>query len=110
MDFEFHPFGQPGGGSEAGEAHGFGGIHGPAGVGQQQVFILIDEFQNVGKGIPLAAQVRAAQGDGDDFRAAGRQGLAHGFQGRKFSRAEKQTGTELAAGDDQWGHGRWTLE
>ena len=55
MDFEFHPLRQSGGGGEAGEAHGFLGVHRAAGVGEQQVFFRIDEFEDVGEGIALSA-------------------------------------------------------
>ena len=67
MDLELDPLGQAGGGGEAGEAHGFLGVHRAAGVGQEQVFLRIDEFEDVGEGIVFAGQVRAAQGDGDDL-------------------------------------------
>ena len=35
MNFEFHPLGKSGGGGKAGEADGFLGIHGTAGVREE---------------------------------------------------------------------------
>ena len=80
MDFELHPLRQSGGDSEAREADGFLGIHRAAGVGQKQIFFRVNEFQDVRERVFLAAQVRAAQGDGDHFRAAGGERIAHGFR------------------------------
>jgi hypothetical protein len=95
VDFEFHPLGQAGGGGEAGEAHGFLGVHRAAGVGQEQVFFRVDEFEDVGVGVAGAAEVGAAQGDGDDLRAAGGERVAHGFVGREFPGAEEQAGMKV---------------
>ncbi len=101
MYFQFDPFGETGGDGEAGEADGFPGVHGAAGVGEEEVFLGIDKFEDVGKGIALAGEVGAAQGDGDHFGAAGGQGVAHGFGRGKFARAQDEAGTKLAAGNHQ---------
>ena len=101
MDFELHPFGQAGGGGEAREADGLLGVHRAAGVGQQQIFFRVNEFQDVGERIALAAQIGAAQGDGDQFRAAGGQRVAHGFRRREFARAQDEARPERPSGNDQ---------
>jgi len=106
MDFKFHPFRQTGGGGEAREANGFLGIQRTAGVGQQQKFFWINEFQDVGERIALAGQIGAAEGDGDHFRAAGGKSVAHGFRRRKFSGAHDEPRPENPPGDDQWLAGR----
>ncbi len=102
MDFKFHPFRQTGGGSQTRETDGFIGIQRAAGVGQEQIFFGVNEFQNVRERIVFAAQIGTAQGDGDHFRAAGGERVAHGFRRRKFSRAHDQARAELPPGDDQW--------
>ena len=101
MNFEFHPFGQTRGGGQAREADGFLGVHGAAGVGQEEVTLGVDEFENVREGILLSAQVGAAQGDGDQFRAAGGQGVAHRLGGSEFARPDQQAGAEFTSGDNQ---------
>ena len=80
MDFELYPLRQTGGDGKAREADGFLRVHRAAGVGQEQIFFRINEFEDVRKRIFLAAQIRAAQGDGDHFRAAGGERIAHGFR------------------------------
>ena len=95
MDFEFHPFRQTGGGGEARQPDGFLGVHRAAGVGQQQIFFRVNEFQDVRERVVLAAQIGAAQGDGDHFRAAGVERVAHGFGRRKLARAQDQARAEV---------------
>ena len=94
MNFQLHPFGQPGGDRQTRQAHGFLGIHRAAGIGQQQIFFGINKFENVGEGIPFAGQIRAAQRDRDHFRPAGFQGIAHGLGRREFSCAQNQARPE----------------
>lgn len=104
MDFEFHPFWQTRGGGEPGEAHGFFRIHRTAGIRQEEEFYRIYEIQDVRVGITAAGKIRAAQGDGDDFRTAGGQRLAHGFIRREFSGAGEKPRADFAAGDDEGLH------
>ena len=91
MDFEFDPFGQSGGGGEAGEANGFPGVHGAAGVGEDKVFFRVDEVEDVGVGVVLAGEVGAAEGDGDDFGAAGFEALGHGLVGGELAGADEKS-------------------
>ena len=91
MDFEFDPFGQSGSGGEAGEADGFTSVHGAAGVGEDEIFFLVDEVEDVGVGIVFASEVRAAEGDGDDFGAAGFKTLGHGLIGRELAGADEES-------------------
>ena len=102
MDFQLHPFGQAGGGGKAGEPDGLFGIHRAAGVGQQQEFFWVNELQNVRERVAPAAQIGAAQGDGDHFRAAGIQRVAHGFGRGKFPRAQDEPRTKFTSGNGQW--------
>ena len=104
VDFEFHPLRQACGGGEAGEADGLFGIHGPAGVREEEVFFRVDEFEDVRVGIALAGEIGAAEGHGDDPGAAGGEGIPHGFIGRKLTGAEEETGVEIAAGDGEERH------
>ena len=64
MDFELHPLRQSGGNGEAREADGFLGVHRAAGVGQQEKFFRVNEFQNVRERIAFAGQIRAAKDAG----------------------------------------------
>ncbi len=106
VDFEFDPHGKARRGGESGEANGFLRVHGSAGVRQEEVFFRIDELEDVRVGILHAAEVRAAEGDGDDLASARREGVAHGFIGRKLSCSEQEARGKGAAGDDEWlGHG-----
>ncbi len=102
MNFEFDPFRQTGGHGEAREANRFLRIHRAAGVRQQQIFLAVDEFQNVRERIALAAQIGATQSDGDDLRPARLKRVAHRFRRRKLSRPDHEAGLEFAASDDEW--------
>ena len=104
MDFEFDPVGHAGGDGESGEADGFFGVHGAAGVGEEED-VGGDEVEYVGEGIALAGEIGATEGDGDDFGAGGDDGVAHEFTGGEFSGAEHESGLEGAAGDDEGGVG-----
>ena len=97
MYFEFHPSRQPGRRSKTGKAHRFACVQRAAGVGQEEVFVRIDEIKNVGERIMLPAEVGAAQGNCHDLRTAGGKGIAHDFVGRKFPRADQETRGELAS-------------
>ena len=90
VDFELDPLGEARGGGEAREADGLVGVHGAAGVGQDQVSGRVDELEDVGEGIACAGEVGAAEGDGDDLGAACVEGVAHGLGGWKLAGAEEQ--------------------
>ena len=51
MNFEFDPFWEASGMSEASEANCFFGVHGSTGVGEQEVFFWVDEIEDIGEGI-----------------------------------------------------------
>lgn len=107
VDFELHPFGESGGGGEAGQADGFLSIDRSTGVGEDQELLGIDKFENVGVGVVAAGEIRAAKGNGDDLAASGGQRIAHGIIGWKFSSANQESGGKFAAGDDERvGHAR----
>ena len=55
------------------------------------------------KRIVLPGKIRAPQCDGDDFRAAGDERVAHDFVRGEFSRADEQSRSEFAIGDAQLG-------
>ena len=80
MDLQLHPVRQSGSARQSRESHGFLGVHCAAGVGQDQITLRINEIQNVREGIMFAAQVRAAERDGDHFRAAGVERVPHFFR------------------------------
>ena len=101
MDLEFHPFRQTRRSGEAGEADGLLGIHRATGVGKDQVPFGIDELEDVGKGILLPGEIGTAQGDGHHFGARLGKGIAHGFRGRKFARAQEKARLKGATGDDE---------
>ena len=90
MNLELHPLGEPGGLGEAGKSDGLLGGVGTAGVGEEQVFLRVDELEDVGKGIPLAAQIGPTERHGDDLRSARRKGLAHHLAGGKFSSPQEE--------------------
>jgi hypothetical protein len=92
MDFELHPLGQSGGDGEAARRTASSAFIAPLVLGSRRYFLRVNEFEDVGEGILLAGQIGAAQGDGDDFRAAGGEGVAHGFRGGEFAGAENQAG------------------
>ena len=97
MDFELHPIRQAGGDGEARQADGFLGVHRAAGVGQRQIFLRVNGLQDVRERVLLPAQIGAAEGDGDQFRAAGGERVAHGFRRREFARAKNQARPEGSA-------------
>ncbi len=90
MNLELHPLGQPRRRGQARQAHRFGGIHRAAGIGQEEIFLGIDEIEDIGVGIVLAGEIGAAQGHRDDLRAAGLEALGHRLVGGKLARAHEQ--------------------
>ena len=104
MDFEFDPVGHAGGDGESGEADGFFGVHGTAGVGEEEN-VGGDEVEDIGEGVALAGEIGATEGDCDDFGAGRDDGVAHEVTGGEFSGAEHESGLEGAAGDDEGGLG-----
>ena len=101
MDLELHPLGKTGGLGKPGKPDGLLGGVGPAGVGEEEVFRRVDELEDVGKGISLAAQIGPTERHGDDLRAAGRQGLAHHLAGGEFPGSQEEPRGKLTAGNDQ---------
>ena len=90
MDLQFHPLWQPGGRGESGETHGLGGVHGAAGVGQEEVAFGVDILQDIGEGVFFCVEIGSAEGDGDDFRAACCEGVLHAFEGGKFAGSKEE--------------------
>ena len=101
MDLEFHPLGESGGDGETGQADGLLGGVGSAGVGEEEILLRIDEFENVGEGILATAQIGSTKGDRDDLGATRRKGLAHHLPGRKFPGTQEEPGGEFPSGDGQ---------
>ena len=101
---EFHPLRQSSRHRQTRQAHGFFGIHRATGVGQQQVFLRINELQNVGERILIAAEIGAAQGDGHHLGTTGLKGVAHQLGRREFPRAQNQARSKLAIGNLQRRH------
>ena len=101
MDFELDPFGQTGGGSKSGQAEGFFGVHRAAGIGQKEVAIRIDEFEDVGERVFLSGEISATKGDGNDLSAASSEGFAHRFGRGELAGADEESRLELASGNGQ---------
>ena len=103
MDFELHPVRQPGAAGQPRQAHGLGGVHRAAGVGQQEIARRVDEFEDVRVRVFLARKVRAAQGDGHQPRAAGVEGVAHRLVGGNFpvptSRRDRNSRPAMTSGE-----------
>ena len=102
VDLELHPLGKSGGLGEARESHRLLGVHGTTGVGEDEVFLRVDELEDVGVGIALATEVGTAQGHGHHLGATGLERIAHGFIGRELAGTDKEAGIKGASGDDQW--------
>lgn len=103
VDLEFDPLREAGGVGEFRESDGFFGVHCAAGVCEEEVFLGIDEVEDVGEGVMFCIEVCAAQCDCDDFRFGGEQCCAHGFVGREFSGAEEEAGVEGTISDFEHG-------
>ena len=74
----------------------------PLVLGRRRYLSRIDEIEDVGEGIVLAAQIRAPQRDGDDFGAADASRASRmDLFGGELSGSEEQAGIEFAAGDDE---------
>ncbi len=84
VNLEFHPLRQSGGGGEAGETDRLLGGVGPARIGQEQVTLRVDEFQDIGEGVVFARQIGAPEGDRHDLTSAGVEGVAHELVGGKL--------------------------
>ena len=73
----------------------------PLVLGRTRYFFGIHEIEDVGERIALAGQIGAAQGDGDDLRAAGGQGVAHQFRRGELAGADEEPRMELPSGNEQ---------
>ena len=104
MDLKLHPLRQPGSHRQARQAHRFLGIHRATGIGQQQIFLWINELENIGEGIFFTAEIGAAQGDGHHLGVTGLKGVAHQLGRREFPRAQNQARSKLAIGNLQRRH------
>ena len=81
VDLQFDPHWQTGCGGEPCQAHGLVCVHCAAGVREDEVFLGIDEIENVREGILFSTEIGAAERDCDDLASARIKGVAHGCVG-----------------------------
>src|SRR6185436_7153678 len=67
-----------------------------------EITLWIDELENIGERVVLAAQIRAAQRDCNHLRAAGITRLTHQLRRRELARAEDQSGAKFVTRNGQW--------
>ncbi len=99
MNFEFNPLRQARRRRQAGQSNRLFGVLGAAGIGQHQVFLGVDEIQDVGERVFFTRQIGAAQGDGDNLSPAGGQRVAHPLRRAEFAGSHQQTRAETSARD-----------
>ena len=89
--------------AEERDADGIARAEAAGGVGQDGVAFGVDEFEEAFALVVVKAF--AADGDGCDFAAAGREGVAHGFVRGVFASAGEEAAVEGAGADVELGVG-----
>ena len=73
----------------------------PLGIWQQQIFLGIDEFENIGERITLSGEIGAAKRHRDDLTSRSVERRRHRLIRGEFPRAQKQPRSEFASGNDE---------
>ena len=99
MNLQLDPFRQARRHRQTGQSDRLLRIHCPAGIGQNQITILIDLLQHIGLRILVTGQIHPPQSHRHDLRPARLECRAHGRYRGKLPRPDQQPGLKLPISD-----------